>query len=227
MPPLELRELTLLSIVIRISVAILFSGIIGLERGLKNRAAGFRTYMLVCLGSCIIMMTNQFIYQTTGSGDPVRMGAQVVSGIGFLGAGTIIVTKRNQIKGLTTAAGLWASACIGLATGIGFYEVAIVGAVAIYLSLTLFHTWEDFMRRNTKVLTIYAELKPGVNLGSFLQQGREAGLVFSNVQLEQEHLSTDVGVSFLATVKCEHKIKRIELLDTLQQIRGLSYMEEL
>ena len=227
MPPLELRELTLLSIVIRILVAIVFSGIIGLERGLKNRAAGFRTYMLVCLGSCIIMMTNQFIYQSIGTGDPVRMGAQVVSGIGFLGAGTIIVTKRNQIKGLTTAAGLWASACIGLATGIGFYEVALVGAVAIYLSLTLFHSWEDFMRRNTKVLTIYAELKPGVNLGSFLQQGREAGLIFSNVQLEHEHLSTDMGVCFLTTVKCEHKIKRIELLETIQQFDSLSYMEEL
>jgi len=227
MPPLELRELTLLSIVLRISVAILFSGIIGLERGLKNRAAGFRTYMLVCLGSCIIMMTNQFIYQSTGTGDPVRMGAQVVSGIGFLGAGTIIVTKRNQIKGLTTAAGLWASACIGLATGIGFYEVAVVGAIAIYLSLTLFHTWEDFMRRNTKVLTIYAELKPGVNLGNFLQQGREAGLVFSNVQLEHEHLSSDMGVAFLASVKCDHKIKRIELLETINKLDSLSYMEEL
>ena len=224
---LELRELTLVSIVVRILVAVVFSGIIGLERGLKNRAAGFRTYMLVCLGSCIIMMTNQFIYQATGTGDPVRMGAQVVSGIGFLGAGTIIVTKRNQIKGLTTAAGLWASACIGLALGIGFYEVALVGAVAIYLSLTLLHTWEDFMRRNTKVLTIYAELKPNINMGEFLRLAREEDLAISNVQLEHEHVSSDIGVCFLATVKCEHKMKRLELLETLQSMSCLSYMEEL
>ena len=224
---LELRELTMLSVIVRILVAVIFSGIIGLERGLKNRAAGFRTYMLVCLGSCVIMMTNQYIYQATGAGDPVRMGAQVVSGIGFLGAGTIIVTKRNQIKGLTTAAGLWSSACIGLALGIGFYEVALVGAVAIYLSLTLLHTWEDYMRRNTKVLTIYAELKPGLNLGEFLRQAREAELVISNTQLEHEHVSSDTGVCFLATVKSDLKMKRVELLEKLQSLTSLEYMEEL
>ncbi|MBP3634783.1 MAG: MgtC/SapB family protein [Oscillospiraceae bacterium] len=224
---LEFRDLTLLEIVIRILVAIVFSGIIGLERGLKNRAAGFRTYMLVCLGSCVIMLTNQYIYQATGAGDPVRMGAQVVSGIGFLGAGTIIVTKRNQIKGLTTAAGLWASACIGLAVGIGFYEVALVGAVAIYLSLTLLHTWEDHIRRKTKVLTIYAELKPGVNLGEFLRQAKEQELVISNTQLEHEHMSTDVGLCLLATVKSNRKVMRVELLEQINSLSCLSYMEEL
>lgn len=224
---LEFRELTLLEVVVRILVAVFFSGIIGLERGLKNRAAGFRTYMLVCLGSCVIMLTNQYIFQATGTGDPVRMGAQVVSGIGFLGAGTIIVTKRNQIKGLTTAAGLWASACIGLAVGIGFYEVALFGAIAIYLSLTLLHTWEDYIRRNTKVLTIYAELKPGLTLGDFLRQSREQNLVISNTQLEHEHISTDIGVCFLATVKGEQKIKRVDLLGKINSLSCLSYMEEL
>lgn len=224
---LEFRELTLLEVVIRILVAVVFSGIIGLERGLKNRAAGFRTYMLVCLGSCVIMLTNQYIYQATGAGDPVRMGAQVVSGIGFLGAGTIIVTKRNQIKGLTTAAGLWASACIGLAVGIGFYEVALVGAVAIYLSLTLLHTWEDHIRRKTKVLMIYAELKPGLTLGECLRQARELDLVISNTQLEHEHVSSDTGTCFLATVKSDQKLKRAELLEKLQSLSCLAYMEEL
>ena len=224
---LEFRELTLLEIVIRILVATVFSGIIGMERGLKNRAAGFRTYMLVCLGSCVIMLTNQYIYQFTGTGDPVRMGAQVVSGIGFLGAGTIIVTKRNQIKGLTTAAGLWASACIGLAVGIGFYEVALVGAVAIYLSLTLLHTWEDHIRRNTKVLTIYAELKPGLTLAEFMRQAKKENLTISNTQLEHEHISSETGVCFLATVKSDTKVKRLELLHKIHSLPCLVYMEEL
>ena len=86
------REITELSIVVRIVSALLVGGIIGLERGTKNRPAGLRTYMLVCVGSCLIMLTNQYIYQFTGAGDPMRLGAQVVSGIGFLGAGTIMVT---------------------------------------------------------------------------------------------------------------------------------------
>ena len=116
---MEIREVTYLAIVLRITVAVILGGILGLERGLKNRPAGLRTYMLVCVGSCLIMLTNQYIFQVFGAGDPVRMGAQVVSGIGFLGAGTIVVTRRNQIMGLTTAAGLWASAAVGLAIGIG------------------------------------------------------------------------------------------------------------
>ena len=107
---MQLREVTLLAVVLRIFLSVLIGGLIGLERGLKNRPAGLRTYMVVCLGACLVMLTNQYVCQVFGTGDPVRMGAQVVSGIGFLGAGTIIVTKRNQIKGLTTAAGLWASA---------------------------------------------------------------------------------------------------------------------
>ena len=116
---MELRELTYLAVGLRIVAALLMGGILGLERGMKNRPAGLRTYMLVCVGSCLIMMTNQYIYQAAGTGDPPRMSAQVVSGIGFLGAGTIVVPQRNQIKGLTTAAGLWACAAAGLALGIG------------------------------------------------------------------------------------------------------------
>ena len=106
---MELREITYLSIALRIVIAVLCGGALGLERGMKNRPAGMRTYMLVCVGSCLIMLTNQYLFQVTQAGDPMRLGAQVVSGIGFLGAGTIVVTRHNRIKGLTTAAGLWAS----------------------------------------------------------------------------------------------------------------------
>ena len=115
---MEFRELTYLAVGLRVLAAVIIGGLIGIERGMKNRPAGMRTYMTVCLGSCLVMMTNQYIYQMYSIGDPVRMAAQVVSGIGFLGAGTIVVTRRSQIKGLTTAAGLWASAAVGLAVGI-------------------------------------------------------------------------------------------------------------
>jgi len=101
------RVLTILSVMLRSMVAIVLDGIIGLERGIKNRPAGFRTYILASLGSCIVMMTNQYVCQICSVGDMTRMAAQVISGIGFLGAGTIIVTRRNQIKGLTTTAELW------------------------------------------------------------------------------------------------------------------------
>ena len=122
-----LREFSFLSILLRLLLAMLFGGVIGLERGRKRRAAGFRTYMLVCLGAALTMLLSQYLHRmlnTVWSGaaltiDVSRISAQVINGIGFLGAGTIIVTGRQQVKGLTTAAGLWASACMGIAIGAG------------------------------------------------------------------------------------------------------------
>ena len=224
---MELRELTLLSVGIRIAAAILLSGVIGLERGLKNRAAGFRTYMLVCIGACIVMMTNQYVYQMTGSGDPVRMGAQVVSGIGFLGAGTIIVTSHSQIKGLTTAAGLWASACLGLAIGIGFYSAALLGGFAVFLSLTVLHVWEDRMRRNTKILTVYIELQPGVSLRDFLHCAREESIGLSNLQIEQDDSRACGNTCFLVTLIGKKKKDRQSLLRIVRDFACVFYMEEL
>lgn len=224
---LELRELNIISILLRVFAAILVGGIIGLERGLKNRAAGFRTYILVCLGSCIVMVTNQYIYQVYGTGDPVRMGAQVISGIGFLGAGSIIVTSRNQIKGLTTAAGLWTCACIGLAVGVGFYELAGIGVVCMLLVLTLLHSWEDYLRRNTKVLMIYVELQKGITLSRFLQEARSQEIHLSNVQLDSESLSGQDTICFQATVKQKKRTAKDLLLDNLRAFTSVQYLEEI
>jgi len=223
---LVFRELTLLSVVVRCLTAVLLGGAIGLERGLKNRAAGFRTYMLVCLGSCVVMVTNQYIHQIYGTGDPVRMGAQVISGIGFLGAGTIIVTSRSQIKGLTTAAGLWASACLGLAVGIGFYEVAVVGGVCVLLVLTIFHSWENYMRRNTAVLTVYIELNADVPLGQFLREVREQEIELSNVQMQTE-ATGERDLGFLATVKRKKKEDKRTILSAIRELPSVQFLEEL
>lgn len=224
---LQLRELTLLSVFLRPLTAILLGGVIGIERGLKNRAAGFRTYMLVCLGACVVMMTNQYVYQALGTGDPVRMGAQVISGIGFLGAGTIIVTSRSQIKGLTTAAGLWCAACVGLAAGMGFYEIVLSGGVCIVLVLTIFHSWEDFMRRKTKVLTLYIELAPGQHVRDFLQSIRTFEISVTNVQIENTEAAEEGCICFVATVKSKKKMKKDVLLQDLKKIPCVQYLEEL
>ena len=225
--PLQFRELTILSILLRVSAAIFAGGIIGLERGMKNRAAGFRTYILVCLGSCIVMVTNQFIYQAYGVGDPVRMGAQVISGIGFLGAGTIIVTSGSQIKGLTTAAGLWACACIGLAIGIGFYEVAIIGVVCMMVVLTFMHRWEDYMRRNTRFLSVYVELTAGELLSAFLKEARSDGVNLSNLQIDSEAIRGENILCFQATVKPQKRTSKEALLESLRSYESVQFLEEL
>lgn len=125
-----LLEPNLITLLIRTLLALLCAGIIGYDRNAHGSAAGIRTHILVCIGAMMAMCTGEFV-SLYYNADANRIGAQVVSGIGFLGAGTIIVHK-GHISGLTTAAGLWASACIGLAIGTGFYEAAIVGTIAVF-----------------------------------------------------------------------------------------------
>lgn len=224
---MDIRELTLAAIAFRVAMSVLLGGAIGLERGLKNRPAGLRTYMLVCMGSCLVMMTNQYVTQVYGVGDPVRMGAQVVSGIGFLGAGTIVVTRRQQIKGLTTAAGLWASAAAGLAIGIGFYEAALLGGGAIFVVLTLMQSWDNRMHRNSKVIEIYLELDHRTNLGSFMQQIREFDLEINNLQVDHDGTLDGENRSFVMTLKSPKKRNHEELFLQIRKIPGVAYLEEL
>ena len=223
---MSLREVTYLSVIIRIVAAFLLGGILGWEREMKNRAAGLRTYMLVCVGSCVIMLTNQYIFQVFGTGDPVRMGAQVVSGIGFLGAGTIVVTRRNQIKGLTTAAGLWTAAAAGLALGIGFYEAAIVGAVSIIVILTLVHGLDSRIRRRVLQMELYVEVEKTVSVARLSKGIRESGAKIEAIQIDREYGIEDVR-AFVISIRIPRKTKRDELLAQLQSIDGVLFMEEL
>lgn len=221
------REFTYLEAGLRILMAIVLGGMIGMERGLKNRPAGLRTYMLVCLGACIVMLTNQYVYEAFGVGDPVRMGAQVVSGIGFLGAGTIIVTARNQIKGLTTAAGLWASACVGLSLGIGLYAVSIMGSVAIFVILTLLHELDFRMRRSTKQVEVYVELKHNVAVGQFLDFVRDRQYEPSNLQILLENTSDNGILAFSVTLKGQKNCNHDDIVTTVKTMPGIGYVEEL
>ncbi|MFO7635797.1 MAG: MgtC/SapB family protein [Clostridia bacterium] len=132
-------------VVIRIVCAMIFGGLIGYEREYRKMPAGFRTHILVCVGAALVMVTSEFML-TRFSGivnlDPARLGAQVISGIGFLGAGTIL-RDRFRVTGLTTAASLWAVACIGLAVGIGYYFMATIATLLIFGTLTFLRSFEN------------------------------------------------------------------------------------
>lgn len=224
---LEIREVTYLAVIFRIFASVLIGGLIGLERGLKNRPAGLRTYMVVCLGACLVMLTNQYVCQVFGTGDPVRMGAQVVSGIGFLGAGTIMVTRRNQIKGLTTAAGLWTAAGVGLAIGVGFYEAAITGALAVFIVMTLLQKMDSSMHRKTKTLEVYVELGKDCSLGDFLREVRIRDIEVRDIQREHEMESDDGSRGYLANLKLQKRQNHVEVLDNIRSVTGIVYLEKL
>lgn len=221
------REITYEAIVLRILSAIIVGGLIGLERGMKNRPAGLRTYMLVCVGACLIMLTNQYIYQFTGAGDPMRLGAQVVSGIGFLGAGTIIVTKHNQIKGLTTAAGLWSSAGVGLALGIGFYEAALTASVGIYAILAILQRWEHRVHKKIRLLDVYIELANTMPMNKFAQNLRAINLQIEGIQFEPDSAVENETRAMVITLKSPKQIDHLKLLEEIKLIPGIVYLEAL
>ena len=134
-----LQEFNAYSVTFRILLATVVGGCIGSERGRHGRAAGLRTHILVCVGAAMTTLIGLYATHCLGSnGDPMRMGAQVVSGMGFLGAGTIMVRNRSHVTGLTTAAGLWATACLGLAIGAGFYIAVIPAFLVIMATITVF-----------------------------------------------------------------------------------------
>lgn len=196
---MELRELTLQEIFLRIFLAVFLGGVIGMERGKKNRPAGLRTYMLVCIGSCVVMMTNQYIYQIYHTGDLVRLGAQVISGIGFLGAGTIVVTPRNQIKGLTTA--------------------------TVYLILAGMQKLDFSMRSRTAVLEGYVELDKTVPFSTFVSEVRKRNVELNNLQFLQAEI--DGIISFTAAFRKKGKFEHETLIQELKSVKGVYYIEEL
>ena len=151
----------------------------------------------------------------------------MVSGIGFLGAGTIVVTRRNQIKGLTTAAGLWAAAGVGLALGIGFYEAALAGGLAIFAVITLLQRMDNNMHRKSRQLEIYVELSQEITLGDFLRKVRESGIEIYNVQREQGADSDANNRAYIATIKVKKRSNHISVLEPLHSMSGVVYLEEL
>ena len=155
-----MRSFNILTVTVRLALALIIGGIIGLERGKQGRAAGMRTHILVSIGATLTAMIGFFIRDSLGVtvSDPMRIAAQVISGIGFLGVGTILVKGRFQITGLTTAAGLWATAAIGLALGAGFYEGAIITFVFIVVTVTVLHRLEYRITKRYNRFGIYMEI---------------------------------------------------------------------
>ena len=221
------HALTQGAVVIRIFAALLIGGLIGMERGMKNRPAGLRTYMLVCVGSCLIMMTNQYLFQVTGSGDPMRLGAQVVSGIGFLGAGTIVVTRHNQIRGLTTAAGLWSCAGVGLALGVGFYEAAITASIGIYVILKILQGLDNRVHKKIRMIEMYVELCNTVQLSDFLHSLRSMDLIVENIQFEPDGAMEAYSRAVLVSLKTKKSIDHVEIRNMVKKIDGVIHLEEL
>lgn len=229
--PIEIYELSGLTITFRVALAIFVGGLIGTERDIKNRAAGIRTHMLVCLGAAIVMMTNQYVAETYTENniDLTRMGAQVISGIGFLGAGTILVTSHNRIRGLTTAAGLWASATLGLAIGIGFYELAIIGSFAILFIVILLRPFKQFVQERTETsqFTLFIYTTDGIDNFLKFTSDEEIKLIHMKIENEKNHHTETIGTIIKVTIELAPETHKEEFIQHLKSVEGINHVVEI
>jgi len=210
---------------IRIILACFLGGLIGIERESVNRPAGFRTHILVCMGASLVMLTSIFLfdkYSASTDLDPARLGAQVISGIGFLGAGTIM-REGLTVRGLTTAASLWAVACIGLATGSGFYSGSIIATVFVFIILFFFSKFENYVskKHNEIYLRILTINKPG-QIGRI---GTELGkMCISIVNIKLEAVD-DTMIAVILAAKIPRNTEVSEVIEELSRIDGIETTE--
>jgi len=223
-----LREVNTISIILRLTLATICGGILGAERGRKNRPAGFRTHILVCIGATMVMITSQYMTDILKiSTDASRMGAQVISGIGFLGAGTIIVVGKNQIKGLTTAAGLWSCACMGLAIGIGFYEGAIISCIFLIGVVTLLHKLDIHSRTHSRILDVSVEIKHITGVTNFLDVVKSDGTKISNMEVCNSNEMDRHTIGLTMTLTLAYNIEHSEYILKLHAIENVLSVDEI
>lgn len=220
-----LRDLSLLSVLVRMTLAVICGGIIGMERALNRRAAGFRTHILVCLGAAITTLTSQYLflymhYYT----DMARLGAQVIAGIGFLGAGTIIV-NHGRVKGLTTAAGLWASAIIGLAIGAGFYEGAILATILVELVATLFLQIEKRVLTKTSNIHIFLEYTQAQALEHVLDYCNRSEIKIMHLEISRSKEPHHATIALLS-LRLPHGLKIEDAIEVMLHTDGVELAEE-
>lgn len=230
----------IIHITCRLLCALVFGGMIGLEREQKHKQAGFRTYMLVCLGAALTMLLSQYeavmintrwadtAHALGVNTDVSRFGAQVINGIGFLGAGTIIVTGRQEVKGLTTAAGLWASACMGLAIGAGFYECVCLGFVMIFIVIKVLPPIEDAVVERGRNMNLYAEFSHVDDVHDIIACIKEQGIQIYDVEIENG--STEgptMHPHAVFTLRLPKNQPHTQLLSAISELSELYQIEEI
>ena len=224
---------------LRLGVAMVCGGIIGLERGRKRRPAGFRTHMLVCIGAALAMLISQYLsmmvtthwqelvtFQGQTNTDASRLGAQVINGIGFLGAGTIIVTGRQEVKGLTTAAGLWASACMGLAIGAGFVEGALFGCVLISLTIIVFSRLERVIVSRARNINLFIEFENIDDLGHIISVIKAQDIRIFDVEVRKAD-EKQLTQSAVFSVRLPKRMPHTKIMTVLAGVESIRTIEEL
>lgn len=223
-----IRDVTPLSVMIRMLLAVVCGGAIGIERSRKRRPAGFRTHILICLGAAMTTMTSQYLYLVLHLYTDVgRLGAQVVAGIGFIGAGTIIVTRNRRVKGLTTAAGLWVAAIVGLCCGAGYYEGAVLATALILMAELLFSKLEYKIMGNAQQVSLLIVYDDTSSLNEVIKYIHDFDVKILDMEIHKGGEEGEKHPCAKCTLQMHRKIKANDLLHDLSRINGIFTVEEL
>ena len=219
-----IQEFNAVSIFIRLLLSVILGGLLGMERSQKHQAAGLRTFSLVCLGSALIVLTNEFICIKCGGGDTSRMAAQVISGIGFLGAGTIMVTSNNRIRGLTTASCLWISAILGLCIGSGLIVISLFCFVILMGTLHGLTRYNDWISKHTPLLSLYLEVDAECGVDELRSYAKSKFFVIKSIHRKREEPLTRNDLCITVEMDLVKNMNHEEILVDLDAIH---YVEEI
>ncbi len=239
-------NLTELSVVLRLVCAVIVGGLIGMEREHKHRPAGFRTHILICLGATLTALTGQFICReflldliaTHGNelieigsislpADPLRLSAQVIAGIGFIGAGSIIVTMRSQVKGLTTAAGLWTTAIVGIAIGVGWFAIVLYAVVLILVAEMLLSKLEVLLAAKARSVNLYVEYENADVFARIKEIIKDKNASVLDMELAKTKTADHPHFSVILSIQFKGKSTYEEITTELARLSGIYSVQEL
>ena len=218
------------SVLLRIAISLVFAAIIGCERSSKRHSAGLRTFIVIAIGTTFAMLTDMYIYQKTESGFFILSGASVIA-TALITSNSILFSSRNQIRGLTTSAGLWAVGLLGLAVGAGFYTVGLIGFIAVLVSLAFFNGMEKYLKNRSNHFEIHLELTNSTYLKEFIATVRKLGLIIDDVVFNPAYVNSGLSVYTISLTVQSPELKKYkthkEIIEALSSIDYVYDIEEL
>ncbi len=224
------QEFNLKSILLRISIAIVCAALIGWERSSKRHAAGFRTFILVSVGCTVAMMLDRFLAHGN-SGYAYLLSAATIVGIAIVTTNSVLFSSRNQIKGLTTAVGMWACGIVGLSAGAGYYTISAIGFAAVYCSLSFFPAIETYLKHRSNHFDIHLELTKPCYLQNFVTTIRRLGLTIDDVESNPAYIGSGLSVYTVSISIVSPELKKYkthhEIVEALSTLDYVYYIEEM
>lgn len=221
------KEWNVTGICLRLALATFVGVIIGLDREYKNKGAGIKTHALVCIGAAMAMIVNEYVFREfpNMNTDITRLGAQVISGIGFLGVGTIMMNGRSEVKGLTTAAGLWACAGVGLAAGIGFAEGTLLAVIFILFIFRVLAPLDKKLHKNSKRIDLYMEFKDSESIRPFMESLRRQKVDLLEFDFRKDKLGLHIPAAAMF-LRLPHYGQKRAFKNDLRNTESVVYFEE-